>query len=114
MPATTTAVAPTARVAQPEPEEVSSTRLSPAKTSQFNALVDSGRGMARQVIKFEKSGTPQQKANAQLAKNYDRYLVGLKDSFRGVTSDREAEKLIGDAKKTNAYLTFLVKQSNGQ
>ncbi|HET7708121.1 MAG TPA: protein kinase [Sphingomicrobium sp.] len=92
----------------------SSTSLSPAKTAQFNAIVDSGRSMARQVLRFEKSGTPAQKENAKLARNYDRYLVNLKDSFRGVTSDREADRLIGDARKTNAYLTFLVKQSNAQ
>ena len=92
----------------------SSTSLSPAKTAQFNSIIDSGRGMARQVMRFEKSGTPAQKENAKLAKGYDRYLVNLKDSFRGVTSDREADRLIGDARKTNAYLTFLVKQSNAQ
>ena len=70
--------------------------------------------MARQVLRFEKTGTPAQKENAKLARNYDRYLVNLKDSFRGVTSDREADRLIADAKKTNAYLAFLVKQSNAQ
>ena len=92
----------------------SSTSLSPSKSAQFNSVIDSGRSMARQVLRFEKTGTPAQKENAKLAKNYDRYLVNLKDSFRGVTSDREADRLIADAKKTNAYLSFLVKQSNAQ
>jgi hypothetical protein len=115
LPTATNSVAPTAaKPTEPADDEVSATRLSPAKTSQFNALVESGRSMARQVIRFEKSGTPAQKENAKLARNYDRYLVNLKDSFRGVKSDREADRLISDAKKTNAYLTFLVKQSNAQ
>ena len=110
---TVTTSAPAATATAPA-ETSSSTSLSPAKAAQFNALVDSGRSMARQVLRFEKSGTPEQRENAKLARNYDRYLVNLKDSFRGVTSDREADRLIGDARKTNAYLTFLVKQSNAQ
>jgi predicted Ser/Thr protein kinase len=115
---TTNTVAPAASTATTNTAAASSssssTSLSPAKTAQFNAVIDSGRSMARQVIRFEKTGTPAQKENAKLAKNYDRYLANLKDSFRGVTSDREADRLISDARKTNAYLTFLVKQSNAQ
>ena len=119
---TTTALPTTAKTVTATPAQTtsapadssSSTSLSPSKTSQFNAIIDSGRSMARQVMRYEKSGTPAQKENAKLARNYDRYLANLKDSFRGVTSDREADRLIGDARKTNAYLTFLVKQSNAQ
>jgi non-specific serine/threonine protein kinase len=84
----------------------SSTSLSPAKAAQFNGIVDEGRGMARTVMR---SGNP---ANVQLARNYDSYLKTLKDSFRGVTNDREADKLIGQARQTRNYLTFLVKQSS--
>jgi len=113
---TTNTVAPaaTATTNTTAASSSSSTSLSPSKTAQFNAVIDSGRSMARQVMRFEKTGTPAQKENAKLARNYDRYLANLKDSFRGVTSDREADRLIGDAKKTNAYLTFLVRQSNAQ
>jgi len=114
--ATTNTAAPADTVTptrQPEPDS-SSTSLSPAKTSQFNSVIDSGRSMARQVLRFEKTGTPAQKENAKLARNYDRYLVNLKDSFRGVTSDRDADRMIADARKTNAYLAFLVKQSNAE
>jgi non-specific serine/threonine protein kinase len=116
--ATTNTTAPAAtaatNTASTNTSASSSTSLSPSKTAQFNSVIDSGRSMARQVIRFEKTGTPAQKENAKLARNYDRYLVNLKDSFRGVTSDREADRLIADARKTNAYLTFLVKQSNAQ
>ena len=115
-PTTTKTVTATPAQTTSAPAETSSasTSLSPSKTAQFNSVIDSGRGMARQVMRFEKSGTPAQKENAKLARNYDRYLANLKDSFRGVKSDREADRLISDAKKTNAYLTFLVKQSNAQ
>jgi len=32
--------------------------------------------------------------NVQLAKNYDQYLKTLKDSMRGIQSDKEADKLL--------------------
>ena len=114
-PAATNTTAPAAtKATQPADSDSSSTSLSASKTSQFNSVIDSGRSMARQVIRYERTGTAAQKENAKLARNYDRYLVSLKDSFRGVKSDREADRLISDARKTNAYLTFLVKQSNAQ
>ncbi|MEO6360124.1 MAG: serine/threonine-protein kinase [Sphingomicrobium sp.] len=79
--------------------------VSAAKMSQFNAIIAEGRGMARQVIRADRG------ANGQLAKNYDKYLVTLKDSMRGVKSDAQAEQLIKQAKQTRAYLQFLVKQT---
>lgn len=91
----------------------SSTSLSPAKKAQFNSIIGSGRGLAQQVIRMGGSqGTATQKANAQLAKNYDKYLANLADSFRGVTSDREADGLIKKANQTKAYIVFLNKQSS--
>ena len=53
-----------------------------------------------------RSGTPQ---NVQLAKNYDQYLKTLKDSMRGVQSEREAQKLLKQANQTRAYVVFLTK-----
>jgi len=79
--------------------------VSPAKIGQLNAIVDEGRSMAKQVMR---SGNSQ---NAQLARNYDSYLKTAKDSMRGVSSDKEADKLIKQASQTRAYLQFLVKQS---
>ena len=61
--------------------------------------------MAKQVMR---SGNSQ---NAQLARNYDSYLKTAKDSMRGVSSDKEADKLIKQASQTRAYIQFLVKQS---
>ena len=92
------------------PAEVVSTGggVSAAKVSQFNAIVADGRGMARQVMRNPSAG-----ANAKLAKNYDSYLATLQNSMRGVKSDREADGLIASAKRTRAYLSFLVKQSGG-
>jgi serine/threonine protein kinase len=82
--------------------------VSPAKLSQFNAIVADGRGMARQVMRNPNAG-----ANAKLAKNYDSYLAQLQSSMRGVKSNQEADNLIASAKRTRAYLSFLVKQSGG-
>ena len=79
--------------------------VSPAKVAQLNAIVDEGRAMAKQVMR---SGNSQ---NAQLARNYDSYLKTAKDSMRGVSSDKEADRLIKQASQTRAYIQFLVKQS---
>jgi len=86
-------------------ESADSGGVSPAKLSQFYGIVDSARGMAKQVMRSSNS------QNAQLARNYDANLKTLRDSIRGVSSDREADKLIKQATQTRAYVQFLVKQS---
>ena len=55
---------------------------------------------------------PTRKTNAGLARNYDSYLANLKDSGRGVKSDKEADRLIKQANQTKAYIVFLNKQSS--
>src|SRR6185295_10348519 len=85
--------------------ESSSGGVSSAKLSQFYGIVDSARGMAKQVMR---SGNSQ---NAQLARSYDANLKTLRDSIRGVNSDKEADRLIKQATQTRAYVQFLVKQS---
>lgn len=57
-------------------------------------------------------GTATQKANAQLAKNYDKYLANVGDSARGASTDREFDELIKKANQTKAYLVFLQRQSS--
>ena len=52
------------------------------------------------------------KANAALAKTYDQNLAAIKDSARGLRSDREADRLIAQAKQTRAYVQFLLNQSD--
>ena len=79
--------------------------VSAGKMAQFNSIVADGRSMARRVIR---SGNSQ---NAQLARNYDKYLVTLKDSMRGIDSDREADRLIKQASQTRAYIQFLDRQT---
>jgi serine/threonine protein kinase len=97
--------------------------LSPATSSQFNGIVSEGRDMARQVIRMgeraKRGSTPAEqeayellRANMQLARTYDSSLAALRDSFRGVRSDRQAEPLIKQARQTRAYLVFLVKRSS--
>jgi hypothetical protein len=85
--------------------ESSSGGVSSAKLSQFYGIVDSARGMAKQVMR---SGNSQ---NAQLARSYDANLKTLRDSIRGVNSDRDADRLIKQASQTRAYVQFLVQQS---
>src|SRR5206468_9514656 len=77
--------------------------VSPAKMAQFNGIVDEARSMAREAM----HGGGQ---NAQLAKNYDQYLKTLKDSMRGIHSDKEADKLIKSASQTRAYIQYLQRQ----
>ena len=79
--------------------------VSSAKLSQFYGIVDSARGMAKQVMRSNNS------ANVALARSYDANLKTLRDSMRGVNSDKEADRLIKQASQTRAYVQFLVKQS---
>lgn len=117
---TSSAVAPAQAAAAPAQ---SADQLSSATVSQFNAIISEGRGMARDVIRMgdrARSGSAPEdraaydllRANAQLARTYDSSLAGLKDSFRGVRSDRQADALIKQARQTRAYLVFLVKRSS--
>ena len=85
--------------------ESSSGGVSRAKLSQFYSIVDDARGMAKRVMR---SGNSQ---NAALARSYDANLATLRDSMRGITSDREADRLIKQANQTRAYVQFLEKQS---
>jgi hypothetical protein len=78
--------------------------ISPAKLGQFNGIVDEGRSMAKQAMRSNN------KQNAQMAKNYDQYLKTLKDSMRGIQSDKEADKLIKQASQTRAYIQYLLRQ----
>jgi serine/threonine protein kinase len=80
------------------------TGVTPATLSQFNATVDDARSLAKQVMR---KGSGQ---NVQLAKNYDKYLKTLKDSMRGIQSEREAQKLLKQANQTRAYVVFLQRQ----
>ncbi|MEO6248182.1 MAG: protein kinase [Sphingomicrobium sp.] len=80
----------------------SSTGVSAGKMAQFNAVVDDGRSIARQVI-----GSNSNASEVAMAKNYDKYLHTLKDSMRGVKSDRDADRLTAQARQTRAYLVYL-------
>ena len=68
--------------------------------------------MAKAVIRMGSGGTAAQKENAQLAKNYDKYLANVADSARGASTDREYDNLIKQANQTKAYIVFLHRQSS--
>ncbi len=98
-------VAPTSVYAAPVAAAASSastTGVSPGKMAQFNGVIDEGRNIARQVI-----GSSNVPADVSMAKNYDKYLRTLKDSMRGMKSDRDADRLISQARQTKAYLVYL-------
>jgi non-specific serine/threonine protein kinase len=90
----------------------SSAGASASKRSQLSSIVSSGRSMAKEVVRMGNGGTATQKANAQLAKNYDKYLANVGDSARGADTDREVDELIKKANQTKAYIVFLHKQSS--
>ena len=104
------AVTPSA-AAVAAPTASSAAGASASKKAQLDSIVSSGRGLARQVIGMGERGNPAQKANAQLARNYDKYLATVGSSARGANSDREVDDLIKKASQTKAYIVFLSKQS---
>jgi len=85
-------------------ESSSSGGVSRAKLSEFYSIVDDARSTAKRVMH---SGNSQ---NAKLARSYDANLKTLRDSIRGVQSDREADRLIKQASQTRAYVQFLARQ----
>jgi len=98
-------------VATPKPAKsaVSSAASSPggvsgAKLAQLDSIVDDARSMAKRVMKSSNS------ANAALARNYDANLKTLKASARGVSSDKDLDRLIKQANQTRAYVQFLARQ----
>ena len=109
---TINAVAPSAPAVVAPVTSSSAVGISPAKRAQLNGIVSSGRGLAKQVIAMGEGGNAAQKANAQLARNYDKYLATVGDSMRGANSDREVDELIKKANQTKAYVVFLNKQSS--
>jgi serine/threonine protein kinase len=119
---TTNTIAPAATTAAPvattatttSSSSSSSEGVSGSKRSQLSSIVSSGRSMAKEVIRMGNGGTPTQKSNAALAKNYDKYLANVADSARGASSDREFDELIKKANQTKAYITFLHKQSSAE
>jgi len=78
--------------------------VSPGKLSQFYSIVDDARSQAKRVMR---SGNSQ---NAALARSYDGNLKTLRDSIRGVNSDKEADRLIKQATLTRSYVEFLARQ----
>ena len=90
-----------------------STTLSSGKIAQLNGVIDGARSMAKSVMRMgDHSSNATRKTNAGLARNYDSYLAKLRDSGRGVKSDKEADRLIKEANQTKAYIVFLNKQSS--
>ena len=104
------AAPPSAKIRNGKPAtiaEVTSTPdagVSSATLSQFNSTVDDARSIAKQVMR---SGNGQ---SVQLARNYDQYLKTLKDSMRGIQTEKEAQKLLKQASQTRAYVVFLQRQ----
>ena len=122
---TATEAAPTAqtRAAAPATTISADAAATSAQLGQLQSIISDGRGMAKDVIRMadrkpgsgatdaEKQAYQARKANADLARGYDKYLAQIRDSSRGVKSGRDADRLIKQASQTRAYLTFLVRRS---
>src|SRR5688500_15770242 len=80
--------------------------VSATKLAQFNTAVDNARALAKVAMRSRN------RENAALARNYDKYLKTLKDSGRGIKTDKEAYSLIKQANQTRAYIQFLLKQDS--
>jgi hypothetical protein len=103
-----TQITATPKPAKSAPSSASSSSgggVSGAKLAQLDSIVDDARSMAKRVMRSNNS------ANVALARNYDANLKTLKASARGVSSDKELDRLIKQANQTRAYVQFLVKQS---
>jgi len=96
-----------APVAQPTVSAGDET-ASPAKLGEMNGIIDEARGMARQVMRADRG------ENSRLARGYDDYLKTLKRSARSAKTNAQADGIITGAKRTRAYLVFLVKQTQAQ
>jgi len=90
-----------AKTASTAPKPVSATKL-----AQFNTTVDNARALAKVAMRSRN------RESVALAKNYDKYLKTLKNSGRGIKTDKEADALMKQANQTRAYIQFLLKQDN--
>ena len=45
--------------------------------------------------------------NVQTAKNYDKYLKTLKASMGGISSEKDAQRLLKQAQQTRGYIASL-------
>jgi hypothetical protein len=111
-PRTTQAQSPQAATASTPPSAAAAALPSANKAAQVRSVVASARSRAKQVIAMGNGGGDVRKANAKLARNYDRYLASIADSMRGARTDRELDQLLKQANQTKAYVDFLYKQSS--
>ncbi|WP_158581980.1 serine/threonine protein kinase [Sphingomonas edaphi] len=111
-PRTTQAQSPQAATASTPPSTAAAVLPSANKAAQVRSVVASARSRAKQVIAMGNGGGDVRKANAKLARNYDRYLASIADSMRGARTDRELDQLLKQANQTKAYVDFLYKQSS--
>jgi serine/threonine protein kinase len=108
---TATQAIPAATSAAPAPASATAAP-SASKIGQIRSIISNGRSRAKQVIAMGSSGSETRKANAKLARNYEKYFANLSDSLRGARTDRELDQLLKQANQTKAYVDFLYKQSS--
>lgn len=111
-PRTTQTQSATAATATMAPAAAAPSPPSANKAAQVRSVVASARNRAKQVIAMGNGGGDVRKANAKLARNYDKYLASIADSMRGARTDREVDQLLKQANQTKAYVDFLYKQSS--
>lgn len=81
--------------------------VSSGTLSRFNSTVDDARSLAKQVMRG--GGSP-----ASTARSYDKYLKTLKASMGGISSEKEAQRLLKQAEQTRSYIALLQRQQQQQ
>ena len=101
--AKTASAAKTGKAAVTEITATPDAGVSAGTLSRFNATVDDARSLAKQVMRA--GGQP-----GSVARNYDKYLKTLKDSMRGIQSEKDAQRLLKQAEQTRSYIALLQRQ----
>jgi non-specific serine/threonine protein kinase len=91
------------KAATPEITATPDAGVSSGTLSKFNATVDDARSLAKQVMRG--GGEP-----ANTARSYDKYLKTLKASMGGISSEKEAQRLLKQAEQTRSYIALLQRQ----
>ncbi len=95
-----------------------------AQKRQLKSVVDSAKDISKQVIRLgdrnkpganatdaQKDGYRTRQANANTARDYEKYLDTLTNSMRGARTKAEADQLISQANQTKSYLSQLLSGS---
>jgi serine/threonine protein kinase len=107
--------------AEPQvPDAAPAAGVSDATREEFDGVVETARGVAREVIRLgsrarpgsnaseaEQAGYRLRQQNAESAKNYQDYLRTLSRSMKGTKTEAEARQSVSKARQTLGYLNTM-------